>query len=326
MLSFRTLLLLLPPCFNLFGAFSLNGDWFPPKPVVSGGDPRWYFLMIFPSVAGIFRSISLFSWVCILLLEWEQKTCFVLINDNSTQLDSSVLFLLCLKFLFNLPFSPFLPLSMKLSTAIFQAILAVFILCLGVYCDADGDPEMAPMEKTEKKALYSAVQGFVGTWWNGSDLYPDPCGWTPIQVWLPYQWIPNGAFFFVLDWLEIFVAFSSSNVNYRCVFVTCNHFSFKFKGINQIKLSRIFKQDGQINSPLTFRFLQNLLIFSVLFFKSFEICSRASRLFNGDDIIACTTNQCKPLENLPFVCLYLFWSVWTIFPQRYSRIWWWIVT
>lgn len=40
----------------------------------------------------------------------------------------------------------------------------------------------APMEKTEQEALYSAIQGFVGDSWNGSDLYPDPCGWTPIQV------------------------------------------------------------------------------------------------------------------------------------------------
>ncbi|CAO2828424.1 unnamed protein product [Amaranthus hypochondriacus] len=39
----------------------------------------------------------------------------------------------------------------------------------------------AAMEKTEKEALYSAIQGFVGNEWNGSDLYPDPCGWTPIQ-------------------------------------------------------------------------------------------------------------------------------------------------
>lgn len=42
--------------------------------------------------------------------------------------------------------------------------------------------DMAPMEKQEKDALYSTIQGFVGNWWNGSDLYPDPCGWTPIQV------------------------------------------------------------------------------------------------------------------------------------------------
>ncbi|KAM6548193.1 hypothetical protein CsatB_019869 [Cannabis sativa] len=40
---------------------------------------------------------------------------------------------------------------------------------------------IAPMEKTEQEALYSVIQGFVGNWWNGSDLYPDPCGWTPIQ-------------------------------------------------------------------------------------------------------------------------------------------------
>ncbi|KDP29346.1 hypothetical protein JCGZ_18267 [Jatropha curcas] len=37
------------------------------------------------------------------------------------------------------------------------------------------------MEEKEKAALYSAIQGFVGKLWNGSDLYPDPCGWTPIQ-------------------------------------------------------------------------------------------------------------------------------------------------
>ncbi|XP_027095676.1 piriformospora indica-insensitive protein 2-like [Coffea arabica] len=39
----------------------------------------------------------------------------------------------------------------------------------------------APMEKAEQEALYSTIQSFVGKWWNGSDLYPDPCGWTPIQ-------------------------------------------------------------------------------------------------------------------------------------------------
>lgn len=40
---------------------------------------------------------------------------------------------------------------------------------------------MAPMEKPEQEALYLTIQGFVGSWWNGSYLYPDPCGWTPIQ-------------------------------------------------------------------------------------------------------------------------------------------------
>lgn len=64
-------------------------------------------------------------------------------------------------------------------------ILAVFILWLGVWCcgQAYNTEEAAPMEKAEQAALYSAIQGFVGDWWNGSDLYPDPCGWTPIQAW-----------------------------------------------------------------------------------------------------------------------------------------------
>ncbi|KAL4385606.1 hypothetical protein GQ457_15G005490 [Hibiscus cannabinus] len=64
-------------------------------------------------------------------------------------------------------------------------ILAVCILCLGVWCCGQADnteaAAAAPMEKAEQAALYSAIQGFVGNWWNGSDLYPDPCGWTPIQ-------------------------------------------------------------------------------------------------------------------------------------------------
>ena len=41
---------------------------------------------------------------------------------------------------------------------------------------------IAPMEREEQEALYTAIQGFVGKWWNGSNLYPDPCGWTPIQA------------------------------------------------------------------------------------------------------------------------------------------------
>ncbi|GAB4828927.1 hypothetical protein Ancab_018588 [Ancistrocladus abbreviatus] len=57
-----------------------------------------------------------------------------------------------------------------------------FILCLdGCRCNVEGDSDIAPMVEMEQEALYSAIQGFVGNWWNGSDLYPDPCGWTPIQ-------------------------------------------------------------------------------------------------------------------------------------------------
>ncbi|XP_025015357.2 piriformospora indica-insensitive protein 2-like isoform X1 [Ricinus communis] len=43
------------------------------------------------------------------------------------------------------------------------------------------DSSISPMEKEEQEMLYSAIQGFVGESWNGSDLYPDPCGWTPVQ-------------------------------------------------------------------------------------------------------------------------------------------------
>jgi hypothetical protein len=57
----------------------------------------------------------------------------------------------------------------------------------GSFVSCKGQEDMmsssiAPMKKQEQEALYSAIQGFVGNSWNGSDLYPDPCGWTPIQV------------------------------------------------------------------------------------------------------------------------------------------------
>ncbi|KAI4386444.1 hypothetical protein MLD38_004375 [Melastoma candidum] len=41
--------------------------------------------------------------------------------------------------------------------------------------------DSSPMDEAERDALFSAIRGFVGDGWNGSDLYPDPCGWTPIQ-------------------------------------------------------------------------------------------------------------------------------------------------
>lgn len=63
----------------------------------------------------------------------------------------------------------------------------MFILSLSASCYGQEDFDVdaaAPMEKTEQEALYSTIQGFVGNSWNGSDLYPDPCGWTPIQVYI----------------------------------------------------------------------------------------------------------------------------------------------
>ncbi|KAM0852645.1 hypothetical protein ACQ4PT_051648 [Festuca glaucescens] len=46
---------------------------------------------------------------------------------------------------------------------------------------APGEAEEAPMEEKEKRALYAAIESFVGKGWNGSGLFPDPCGQTPIQ-------------------------------------------------------------------------------------------------------------------------------------------------
>uniref|UniRef100_A0ACD5TS20 Uncharacterized protein n=1 Tax=Avena sativa TaxID=4498 RepID=A0ACD5TS20_AVESA len=70
-------------------------------------------------------------------------------------------------------------------------VLAVLFLALQLHgCAADGeadegsaaaDAEEAPMEVKERRALYAAIEGFVGKGWNGSGLFPDPCGQTPIQ-------------------------------------------------------------------------------------------------------------------------------------------------
>ncbi|KAK3421745.1 hypothetical protein EUGRSUZ_G02362 [Eucalyptus grandis] len=60
--------------------------------------------------------------------------------------------------------------------------LIILGVCLAAAWHGEaGDTDEAPMAETERQSLYSAIQGFVGSWWNGSDLYPDPCGWTPIQ-------------------------------------------------------------------------------------------------------------------------------------------------
>ncbi|XP_010936794.1 uncharacterized protein [Elaeis guineensis] len=69
-------------------------------------------------------------------------------------------------------------LPMRKSTVV-QALLILPLLTFHVFSQQEGST--APMEKTEQEALYLAIQSFVGKWWNGSELYPDPCGWTPIQ-------------------------------------------------------------------------------------------------------------------------------------------------
>lgn len=71
----------------------------------------------------------------------------------------------------------------KVESLSYLIVVACIVLHLnGASCNGEDDSVLAPMQKTEQDALFSAIQGFVGKWWNGSDLYPDPCGWTPIQV------------------------------------------------------------------------------------------------------------------------------------------------
>lgn len=72
-------------------------------------------------------------------------------------------------------------------------ILAMFIILSmneASYAQEDPSSDATPMEKQELEALYSTIQGFVGDSWNGSSLYPDPCGWSPIQVHFLNLYVP----------------------------------------------------------------------------------------------------------------------------------------
>lgn len=70
----------------------------------------------------------------------------------------------------------------KIESLGFSWIVLVWFLLFSAPCIAQDESVGAPMKRDEQVALYSTIQDFVGKWWNGSDLYPDPCGWTPIQV------------------------------------------------------------------------------------------------------------------------------------------------
>lgn len=65
----------------------------------------------------------------------------------------------------------------------FINICCYLLLLLSLLSDvsAQTDTSVSPMLATEKAALYSLIQAFAGNTFNGSELYPDPCGWTPIQ-------------------------------------------------------------------------------------------------------------------------------------------------
>lgn len=78
------------------------------------------------------------------------------------------------------------PAIMGSCVPLFFTFMVLFLGLQGIRASDDsygnGASDEAPMDKAEKEALYTAIRGFVGDWWNGSYLYPDPCGWTPIQV------------------------------------------------------------------------------------------------------------------------------------------------
>ncbi|KAG0479281.1 hypothetical protein HPP92_010139 [Vanilla planifolia] len=54
--------------------------------------------------------------------------------------------------------------------------------------------------------MATCTHGFVGDWWNGSGLYPDPYGWTPTQVVL-WAYSLACCLFWVLM-MSIFLVFS----------------------------------------------------------------------------------------------------------------------
>lgn len=88
---------------------------------------------------------------------------------------------------------------MKNNLKVISCVIFCLLFSLNVWwCNGETEDVGAIMEKTEKEALYYAIQGFVGSLWNGSDLYPDPCGWTPIQVCVFFSsyFVTNFFFFF----------------------------------------------------------------------------------------------------------------------------------
>lgn len=61
-------------------------------------------------------------------------------------------------------------------------LLLLSLLAFHVSLSNEKEDSTAPMVRAEQEALYLLIQDLVGKWWNGSELYPDPCGWNQIQV------------------------------------------------------------------------------------------------------------------------------------------------
>lgn len=63
---------------------------------------------------------------------------------------------------------------------VLAALFLALLLLSGCAAEGEGE-EGSPVAAAEEAALYAAIGGFVGKAWNGSGLFPDPCGQTAIQ-------------------------------------------------------------------------------------------------------------------------------------------------
>ncbi|WOL01202.1 hypothetical protein Cni_G09916 [Canna indica] len=70
----------------------------------------------------------------------------------------------------------------KMTSAALVFLMLPLLISRGL---PEPESSVAPMETAEREALYVVIQDLIGEWWNGSELYPDPCGWTQIQTTIP---------------------------------------------------------------------------------------------------------------------------------------------
>ena len=67
-------------------------------------------------------------------------------------------------------------------TSLFYFLSVLCVLRSGFdVCRAQESTASAPMLQSEKEALFTVLGSLVGSDWNMTQSYPDPCGSTPIQ-------------------------------------------------------------------------------------------------------------------------------------------------
>lgn len=118
--------------------------------------------------------------IVVIALFSSSNICFNKWNNSNTEIRSTQDFFILL-FLYLLTIASVKMLRFTKKQQLYF-LLCVWCLVVNWSSAETEESEGGPMGETEKAALYSTVQGFVGDSWNGSYLFPDPCGWTPIQV------------------------------------------------------------------------------------------------------------------------------------------------